>query len=145
MGEYNMSLKDDTTACVECKSSDNWTWSGTFCRIRTRIHTSSNQNQNQKTTKNQTKTKSCRMSRFVMNFFNWTGPARKQPWLIQTMVWNISVLYTCTGVVPGRWGTGHASIVPYQTFQTLDGHLTVGCGSNSHFRQLSSFIIQCMD
>jgi hypothetical protein len=38
------------------------------------------------------------------------------------------------GVIPGRWGTGHASIVPYQTFQTQDGYLTIACGSNAHFR-----------
>jgi crotonobetainyl-CoA:carnitine CoA-transferase CaiB-like acyl-CoA transferase len=40
----------------------------------------------------------------------------------------------CAGVISGRWGTGHASIVPYQTFQTQDGYLTIACGSNAHFR-----------
>ena len=27
-------------------------------------------------------------------------------------------LFNIQGLVPGRWGTQHASIVPYQTFQT---------------------------
>jgi len=37
------------------------------------------------------------------------------------------------GLLSQRWGTAHASIVPYQTFQTKDGHLTVGCGNDRQF------------
>lgn len=32
-----------------------------------------------------------------------------------------------------RWGTAHESIVPYQAFQTKDGYLTVGAGSDKQF------------
>ena len=34
------------------------------------------------------------------------------------------------GLISGRWGTAHASIVPYQTFQSSDGHFTIGCGND---------------
>ena len=34
------------------------------------------------------------------------------------------------GQEAGRWGTEHASIVPYQTFQSSDGHFTIGCGND---------------
>ena len=42
------------------------------------------------------------------------------------------------GSVPGRWGTGHPSIVPYQSFSTRDGHVTVGCGTDSQFKEFCS-------
>ena len=34
------------------------------------------------------------------------------------------------GQVATRWGTGHASIVPYQAFKTQDGYITIGCGND---------------
>ena len=34
------------------------------------------------------------------------------------------------GLVSQRWGTAHASIVPYQTFRSSDGHFTIGCGND---------------
>lgn len=39
------------------------------------------------------------------------------------------------GMESSRWGTAHASIVPYQTFATKDGYMTVGCGNNNQFAQ----------
>lgn len=35
-----------------------------------------------------------------------------------------------------RWGTAHESIVPYQSFKTKNGHITIGAGSNKHFKIL---------
>nr|XP_060637570.1 succinate--hydroxymethylglutarate CoA-transferase [Anolis sagrei ordinatus] len=32
-----------------------------------------------------------------------------------------------------RWGTGHASIVPYQGFKTKDGYIVVGAGNDHQF------------
>ncbi|XP_008111073.2 succinate--hydroxymethylglutarate CoA-transferase isoform X2 [Anolis carolinensis] len=32
-----------------------------------------------------------------------------------------------------RWGTGHASIVPYQGFKTKDGYIVVGAGNDNQF------------
>jgi len=56
------------------------------------------------------------------------------------MMVNLAGNYLNAGVVPERWGTGHASIVPYQTFPTRDGYLTIGCGNNAQFRQLCECI-----
>jgi len=40
------------------------------------------------------------------------------------------------GLESSRWGTAHASIVPYQTFATKDGYITIGCGNNKQFTEL---------
>jgi len=40
------------------------------------------------------------------------------------------------GVESSRWGSAHVSIVPYQTFPTSSGHLTIGCGNSSQFTEL---------
>ncbi|XP_023325120.1 succinate--hydroxymethylglutarate CoA-transferase [Eurytemora carolleeae] len=53
---------------------------------------------------------------------------------------NLAGTYLNTGQIPGRWGTAHASIVPYQTFKTADGYFTIGCGNNSQFREFSERI-----
>ena len=34
----------------------------------------------------------------------------------------------------GRWGTAHASIVPYQSFKSTDGYFTIGCGNDGQFK-----------
>jgi len=39
-------------------------------------------------------------------------------------------------VESARWGSAHMSIVPYQTFPTSDGFLTIGCGNNKQFAEL---------
>jgi len=46
------------------------------------------------------------------------------------------------GVDSSRWGTAHASIVPYQTFSTQDGYMTVGCGNNKQFAEFCKHINQ---
>ncbi|HTX63831.1 MAG TPA: CoA transferase, partial [Acidimicrobiales bacterium] len=43
--------------------------------------------------------------------------------------------YFATGEVPGRLGSAHPSIVPYQAFSTADGHLMVAVGSDSLWRR----------
>lgn len=40
------------------------------------------------------------------------------------------------GVVPGRMGTAHPNIVPYQSFATADGHLMLAVGNDEQFRRL---------
>ena len=44
------------------------------------------------------------------------------------------------GSISGRWGTQHASIVPYQTFATSDGYVTVGCGNDKQFAELCQLV-----
>lgn len=39
-----------------------------------------------------------------------------------------------------RWGTAHESIVPYQAFETKDGYLTVGTGSDLQFQALCDYL-----
>lgn len=35
-----------------------------------------------------------------------------------------------------RWGTAHESIVPYQSFKTKNGFITIGAASNKQFKIL---------
>ena len=44
--------------------------------------------------------------------------------------------YLVGGVVPGRLGTAHPNIVPYQAFATADGHLMLAVGNDSQFERL---------
>ncbi|KAF5308798.1 hypothetical protein FQR65_LT06031 [Abscondita terminalis] len=46
---------------------------------------------------------------------------------------NIGSNYLNAGQDGKRWGTAHESIVPYQAFQTKDGYLTIGAGSDKQF------------
>lgn len=41
-----------------------------------------------------------------------------------------------TGVAPGRLGSRHPSIVPYQAFPTADGHVVVAAGSQAIWERL---------
>ena len=44
--------------------------------------------------------------------------------------------YLISGETPPRRGNGHPNIVPYQVFETADGHLVVACGNDRQFREL---------
>ena len=39
---------------------------------------------------------------------------------------NIASNYINGGMEGQRWGSAHASIVPYESFKTKDGYLTIG-------------------
>ena len=39
---------------------------------------------------------------------------------------NLASSYLNCDLEAGRWGTEHASIVPYQAFETRDGYMTIG-------------------
>jgi glutaryl-CoA transferase len=39
--------------------------------------------------------------------------------------------YLVGGMMPGRWGNAHPTIVPYQSFQTADGFLVLGVASET--------------
>lgn len=51
---------------------------------------------------------------------------------------NQSMNYLVGGIVPTRLGTAHPNIVPYQTFATADGYLSLAVGNDRQFRA-------CMD
>jgi len=49
------------------------------------------------------------------------------------MLANLGANYLATGVAPGRIGNAHQNIVPYQVFETADGHLILAVGNDSQF------------
>jgi crotonobetainyl-CoA:carnitine CoA-transferase CaiB-like acyl-CoA transferase len=42
---------------------------------------------------------------------------------------NAATAYLVAGVVQGRWGSAHESLVPYQAFKARDGYLIIGAGN----------------
>ncbi len=56
-------------------------------------------------------------------------------WLI-----NEGVNYLTSGTVPQRRGNGHPNIVPYDVYQTADGHVILAVGNDSQFRRFCGFI-----
>ncbi len=58
--------------------------------------------------------------------------------LLDTMVAcmaNQATAYLAAGVVPGRMGNAHASIVPYQAFPTSDGDMILAVGNDGQFQR----------
>ncbi|MEK9684631.1 MAG: CaiB/BaiF CoA-transferase family protein [Rhodospirillaceae bacterium] len=47
--------------------------------------------------------------------------------------------YLVGGEVPPRLGNGHPNIVPYQVFQTADGHIMVTIGNDAQFERFCDF------
>lgn len=56
-------------------------------------------------------------------------------WLI-----NEGVSHLTTGKKPVRRGNQHPSIVPYQTFETADGHVLIAVGNDSQFQRFCDFL-----
>jgi crotonobetainyl-CoA:carnitine CoA-transferase CaiB-like acyl-CoA transferase len=48
---------------------------------------------------------------------------------------NQAMNYLSGGMVPGRMGNAHPSIVPYQVFATADGHLILAIANDGQFRR----------
>jgi len=46
--------------------------------------------------------------------------------------------YFATGDIPGRYGSAHPSIVPYQAFATADGHVMVAVGNERLWQRFAS-------
>lgn len=53
---------------------------------------------------------------------------------------NQAANYLASGVSPKRMGNGHANVVPYQAFATVDGQLVVAVGNDSQFRKLCGIL-----
>lgn len=49
---------------------------------------------------------------------------------------NVASGYLNTGKVPQRYGNAHASIVPYQLFNTADGSIALAVGNDEQYRRL---------
>ncbi len=56
-------------------------------------------------------------------------------WLI-----NEGTNYLTSGRVPQRRGNGHPNIVPYEVYETADGHVILAVGNDSQFRRFCAFI-----
>lgn len=57
-----------------------------------------------------------------------------------TMLANQAMSWLVGGAVPGRLGNAHPTVVPYRTFEALDGPLVVAVGNDSQFRALCQAI-----
>jgi crotonobetainyl-CoA:carnitine CoA-transferase CaiB-like acyl-CoA transferase len=56
---------------------------------------------------------------------------------------NIASGYLNTGVGPTRFGNAHASIVPYQLFDTADGSVALAVGNDQQYRRLCCDVLGC--
>jgi len=52
----------------------------------------------------------------------------------------VASAYFATGVTPGRYGSAHPTIVPYQAFPTAEGHLMVAAGNDGLWRRFAEVI-----
>lgn len=48
---------------------------------------------------------------------------------------NQASTYHIAGVVPGRMGNAHPTVVPYQVFETADGHIILAVGNDGQFER----------
>jgi crotonobetainyl-CoA:carnitine CoA-transferase CaiB-like acyl-CoA transferase len=53
-----------------------------------------------------------------------------------TSLINVLGSHLATGAEPGRHGTAHPNIAPYQRFEARDGHLVVAIGNDAQFARL---------
>jgi crotonobetainyl-CoA:carnitine CoA-transferase CaiB-like acyl-CoA transferase len=53
---------------------------------------------------------------------------------------NLASAFVNTGVSPRSMGNAHPSIAPYQTFQTADRPLMLGCGNDRQWRALTAVL-----
>lgn len=54
---------------------------------------------------------------------------------VVAMLANVGSNFLCSADVPGRWGNAVASIVPYQAFEALDGHLILAVGNDGQWKR----------
>jgi crotonobetainyl-CoA:carnitine CoA-transferase CaiB-like acyl-CoA transferase len=53
---------------------------------------------------------------------------------------NVASNFLISGMLPKRLGNQHPNIVPYQTFQTLDGEMVVAVGNDRQFKKLCNVL-----
>jgi crotonobetainyl-CoA:carnitine CoA-transferase CaiB-like acyl-CoA transferase len=58
---------------------------------------------------------------------------------------NIATGYLNTGDNPARFGNAHASIVPYQLFDTADGSIALAVGNDQQYRRLCCDVLGCAE
>jgi crotonobetainyl-CoA:carnitine CoA-transferase CaiB-like acyl-CoA transferase len=67
------------------------------------------------------------------------GQAIDVPLYDSQVAWlaNQNMNYLVGGECPGRLGSGHPNLVPYQSFETRDGHLMLAVGNDRQFARLT--------
>jgi len=75
-----------------------------------------------------------------------TGQSIDVPLFDSQVAWlaNQGLNYLIGGVVPGRMGTAHPNIVPYQAFATADGDLMLAVGNDRQFAACAE-VVGCPD
>jgi crotonobetainyl-CoA:carnitine CoA-transferase CaiB-like acyl-CoA transferase len=58
---------------------------------------------------------------------------------------NVATGYLQTGNQSPRYGNAHATVVPYQLFETADGTLALACGNDGQFRALCRDVLERPD
>src|SRR3954471_11659938 len=56
------------------------------------------------------------------------------------MLANVGSNYLASGKEGGRYGNGHASIVPYTTYPTGDGMMAIAVGNDTQFAKMSAVL-----
>ena len=59
---------------------------------------------------------------------------------VVAMLANVGSNFLCSADVPGRWGNAVASIVPYQAFEALDGHLILAVGNDGQWKRFCGVV-----
>ena len=57
-------------------------------------------------------------------------------------LYNQGVNYFLDGKIPGRLGTGHPNIVPYQIYEASDGYMLLGTATDGQFAKFCDFVGQ---
>ncbi len=55
---------------------------------------------------------------------------------------NQGMNYLTSGIPPGRMGTGHPNIAPYQVYPALDGHIILTIGNDTQFQRFCNAVEQ---
>lgn len=58
---------------------------------------------------------------------------------------NVGSGYLNAGGMPGRYGNGHPTVVPYGIFPAADGEFVLGCGNDRQFRAVCNVALERLD
>lgn len=58
------------------------------------------------------------------------------------MLANVASAYLASGEEPTRFGNAHASVVPYQVFQTRDSEIVLAVGNDRQFKLLCDVVLE---
>lgn len=55
-------------------------------------------------------------------------------------LFNQSANYLVGGAIPERYGNAHPNVVPYETFEAADSHITIAVGTDAQFQKLCALL-----